>query len=106
MAPDRARARAWARPLSSALRGGALRNAAVIFPPGAARRTFSGMSKKALAASEYNMHHPERSALMSVADARRRGETMHTGRHFLQIPGPTNTPLPVLAAIAMPTIDH
>jgi alanine-glyoxylate transaminase/serine-glyoxylate transaminase/serine-pyruvate transaminase len=30
----------------------------------------------------------------------------HTGRHFLQIPGPTNTPLPVLAAVAMPTIDH
>ncbi len=30
----------------------------------------------------------------------------HTGRHFLQIPGPTNTPLPVLAAIAKPTIDH
>ena len=29
-----------------------------------------------------------------------------TGRHFLQIPGPTNTPLPVLAAIAQPTIDH
>lgn len=29
-----------------------------------------------------------------------------TGRHFLQIPGPTNTPLPVLSAIAMPTIDH
>jgi len=28
------------------------------------------------------------------------------GRHFLQIPGPTNTPLPVLAAIAQPTIDH
>lgn len=31
---------------------------------------------------------------------------MHSGRHFLQIPGPTNTPLPVLAAIAKPTIDH
>ena len=31
---------------------------------------------------------------------------VHTGRHFLQIPGPTNTPLPVLAAIAKPTIDH
>lgn len=30
----------------------------------------------------------------------------HSGRHFLQIPGPTNTPLPVLAAIAKPTIDH
>ena len=29
-----------------------------------------------------------------------------TGRHFLQIPGPTNTPLPVLAALARPTIDH
>ena len=29
-----------------------------------------------------------------------------TGRHFLQIPGPTNVPLPVLAAIAQPTIDH
>lgn len=29
-----------------------------------------------------------------------------TGRHFLQIPGPTNTPLPVLAAMAKPTIDH
>ncbi|MCK1719511.1 aminotransferase class V-fold PLP-dependent enzyme [Bradyrhizobium sp. 141] len=29
-----------------------------------------------------------------------------TGRHFLQIPGPTNSPLPVLAAIAIPTIDH
>ena len=28
------------------------------------------------------------------------------GRHFLQIPGPTNTPLRVLAAIAQPTIDH
>ncbi len=28
------------------------------------------------------------------------------GRHFLQIPGPTNTPLAVLAAIAKPTIDH
>ena len=28
------------------------------------------------------------------------------GRHFLQIPGPTNTPLPILAAIAKPTIDH
>lgn len=30
----------------------------------------------------------------------------HTGRHFLQIPGPTNTPLAVLAAMAKPTIDH
>ena len=32
--------------------------------------------------------------------------TRASGRHFLQIPGPTNCPLPVLAAIAQPTIDH
>jgi alanine-glyoxylate transaminase/serine-glyoxylate transaminase/serine-pyruvate transaminase len=32
--------------------------------------------------------------------------TGHTGRHFLQIPGPTNVPDRVLQAIAMPTIDH
>jgi len=29
-----------------------------------------------------------------------------SGRHFLQIPGPTNTPDRVLRAIAQPTIDH
>src|SRR6186713_2338324 len=28
------------------------------------------------------------------------------GRHFLQIPGPTNVPDRVLRAIAAPTIDH
>jgi alanine-glyoxylate transaminase/serine-glyoxylate transaminase/serine-pyruvate transaminase len=28
------------------------------------------------------------------------------GRHFLQIPGPTNTPERVLRAMAQPTIDH
>ena len=32
--------------------------------------------------------------------------SIHTGRHFLQIPGPTNVPERVLQAIAMPTIDH
>ncbi len=30
----------------------------------------------------------------------------HSGRHFLQIPGPTNVPDRVLRAIAMPVIDH
>ncbi|GAA2095083.1 pyridoxal-phosphate-dependent aminotransferase family protein [Actinomadura alba] len=30
----------------------------------------------------------------------------HTGRHFLQIPGPTNTPDRVLRAMAAPTLDH
>src|ERR1700716_163467 len=32
--------------------------------------------------------------------------TAHSGRHFLQIPGPTNVPDRVLRAIAAPTIDH
>lgn len=32
--------------------------------------------------------------------------TVHTGRHFLQIPGPTNVPDRVLRAIDKPTIDH
>ena len=29
-----------------------------------------------------------------------------SGRHFLQIPGPTNVPGRVLRAMAAPTIDH
>ena len=29
-----------------------------------------------------------------------------SGRHFLQIPGPTNVPEQVLRALAKPTIDH
>ncbi|MFG1794947.1 pyridoxal-phosphate-dependent aminotransferase family protein [Nocardia sp. NPDC049149] len=32
--------------------------------------------------------------------------TARSGRHFLQIPGPTNVPDRVLHAIAQPTIDH
>jgi alanine-glyoxylate transaminase / serine-glyoxylate transaminase / serine-pyruvate transaminase len=32
--------------------------------------------------------------------------TVHTGRHFLQIPGPTNIPDRVLRAMDMPTMDH
>src|SRR6266542_1515411 len=32
--------------------------------------------------------------------------TYRSGRHFLQIPGPTNVPDRVLRAIARPTIDH
>ena len=31
---------------------------------------------------------------------------MQTGKHFLQIPGPTNVPDSVLRAISNPTIDH
>ncbi len=33
-------------------------------------------------------------------------ETYHAGRHFLQIPGPTNVPDRVLRAIDQPTMDH
>lgn len=29
-----------------------------------------------------------------------------SGRHFLQVPGPTNVPIRILNAIAQPTIDH
>ncbi|MFE7285711.1 pyridoxal-phosphate-dependent aminotransferase family protein [Streptomyces noursei] len=37
----------------------------------------------------------------------RQTSSFHTaGRHFLQIPGPTNVPDPVLRALAAPTIDH
>ncbi|HEV7879121.1 MAG TPA: serine--glyoxylate aminotransferase, partial [Bradyrhizobium sp.] len=32
--------------------------------------------------------------------------TLHTGRHFLQIPGPTNIPDRVLRAMDMPGMDH
>lgn len=31
---------------------------------------------------------------------------LQSGRHFLQIPGPTNIPDPVLRALSRPTIDH
>lgn len=32
--------------------------------------------------------------------------SVKSGRHFLQIPGPTNVPDGVLRAISYPTIDH
>jgi len=32
--------------------------------------------------------------------------TYRSGRHFLQIPGPTNVPDRILRAIDMPTMDH
>ena len=31
---------------------------------------------------------------------------IHTGRHFLQIPGPTNVPDRILRAMDAPVIDH
>lgn len=34
------------------------------------------------------------------------GSAVRTGRHFLQIPGPTNVPDRVLRAMAQPVIDH
>src|SRR6476620_10110488 len=41
-----------------------------------------------------------------VESAMRNQPSGHSGRHFLQIPGPTNVPDRVLHAIAFPTIDH
>ena len=35
-----------------------------------------------------------------------KNKTYQAGRHFLQIPGPSNVPDRVLRAIAQPTIDH
>src|SRR5271154_3248823 len=32
--------------------------------------------------------------------------TLHTGRHFLQIPGPSHVPDRVLRAMDQPTMDH
>src|SRR5260221_14683225 len=32
--------------------------------------------------------------------------TVHTGKHFLQIPGPTNIPDRVLRAMDRPSMDH
>ena len=32
--------------------------------------------------------------------------SIQSGRHFLQIPGPTNVPGRVLSALSRPTIDH
>jgi alanine-glyoxylate transaminase / serine-glyoxylate transaminase / serine-pyruvate transaminase len=32
--------------------------------------------------------------------------TYRSGRHFLQIPGPTNVPDRILRAMVAPTIDH
>ena len=42
----------------------------------------------------------------AAANTPRNTPPIHTGRHFLQIPGPTNVPDRVLRAIDHPTIDH
>jgi alanine-glyoxylate transaminase/serine-glyoxylate transaminase/serine-pyruvate transaminase len=39
-------------------------------------------------------------------DTRHRQESAMSGRHFLQIPGPTNVPDRILRAMGRPTIDH
>src|SRR4030067_2167904 len=38
--------------------------------------------------------------------ARNTAMAFNSGRHFLQIPGPTNVPDRILRAIAYPTMDH
>src|SRR5258708_27396018 len=49
------------------------------------------------------------SGILVFLDSNTRGDdpmTVHTGKHFLQIPGPTNVPDRVLRAMDMPTIDR
>jgi alanine-glyoxylate transaminase/serine-glyoxylate transaminase/serine-pyruvate transaminase len=41
-----------------------------------------------------------------MSDMSRNGPARRAGRHFLQIPGPTNVPDRILRAMDMPTIDH
>jgi alanine-glyoxylate transaminase/serine-glyoxylate transaminase/serine-pyruvate transaminase len=41
-----------------------------------------------------------------MEEIRRKEMSYPSGRHFLQIPGPTNVPEQVLRALAKPTIDH
>jgi alanine-glyoxylate transaminase/serine-glyoxylate transaminase/serine-pyruvate transaminase len=44
--------------------------------------------------------------MYNLAPKSRKTTMIHTGRHFLQIPGPTNVPDRVLRAINRPIIDH
>ncbi len=46
------------------------------------------------------------SALGKFIDSGPQEVTVHTGRHFLQIPGPSNVPDRVLRAIDRPVMDH
>jgi alanine-glyoxylate transaminase/serine-glyoxylate transaminase/serine-pyruvate transaminase len=49
---------------------------------------------------------PDRGARFLASDAMLKLDFHPSGRHFLQIPGPTNVPDRVLRAIDHPTIDH
>ncbi len=44
--------------------------------------------------------------MQSSSQSGRNSARVHTGRHFLQIPGPSNVPDRVLRAMDFPTIDH
>jgi alanine-glyoxylate transaminase / serine-glyoxylate transaminase / serine-pyruvate transaminase len=46
------------------------------------------------------------SAVDQIADVKVPEVAIHTGRHFLQIPGPSNVPDRVLRAIDRPVMDH
>jgi alanine-glyoxylate transaminase / serine-glyoxylate transaminase / serine-pyruvate transaminase len=57
---------------------------------------------------EYNVgHNSGRIAIfLNSIQGRNDPVTVHTGKHFLQIPGPSNVPDRVLRAMDMPTLDH
>src|SRR4029077_18010419 len=44
--------------------------------------------------------------MYNLAPKSRKTTMIHTGRHFLQIPGPTNVPDRVLRAMDRPVVDH
>src|ERR1700685_3138476 len=46
------------------------------------------------------------SSMYNFASTLNGAAMIHTGRHFLQIPGPTNVPDRVLRAMDAPVIDH
>ena len=52
------------------------------------------------------MHRDSTHAQIAVINPRARLNRIGQGRHFLQIPGPTNVPDRVLRAMDFPTIDH
>src|ERR1700739_4321420 len=58
-----------------------------------------------------NLHEPCRlrfavPSMYNFASTSDGAAMIHTGRHFLQIPGPTNVPDRILRAMDAPVIDH
>src|SRR5690242_7819441 len=74
------------------------------------RRTFGRRARDVLPVAAGAVHRPHFRAAPASRWTCTRPEgalvTVRRGRHFLQIPGPTNVPDRVLRAMDLPTIDH